>query len=203
METTKKILQYFKIHQFPIRSLILNSQFSLLNYNSTFTSYILHLTSYMNQDTQLKLKLELYWIVATILIVVGIMYPIYTALENYFFFWINILFIVVFVTFFRYIFFLKYTLIAYNLRLKLALMFLSLPLLIVLVGNFNDFRNYIDEQGIQSLFEHLSFQENDKLSSYMKNETIFFSVGSIITGVAFPLRMLISVWRQYNGKEKI
>ena len=157
----------------------------------------------MDQHTRLKIKLELYWILATIILIIGVMYPIFTAVDNYFFFWINILFIAVFVTFFRYIFFLRYTLIAYNLKLKLLLMVLSFPLLIVLVANFNDFRNYIDEQGIQSLFEHLSFKENDRLSNYIKNETIFFSVSSIIVGVAFPLRMLISVWRQYNKKGTI
>lgn len=145
----------------------------------------------------------MYWIIATIILIIGVMYPIISTVDNYRFFWTNILFVFVFATLFRYIFLLKYTLIAYNLKIKLAVLAISFPLIILLIARFNDFRNYIDEQGIQSLFEHLSAKQNDSLSNYIKNETIFFSVASIMVSIMLPIRMLISVWRQYNKKLSI
>ncbi len=60
----------------------------------------------------------------------------------------------------------------------------------------------MDEQGLQTLFENFSATQNDKLSNYLKSETIFFAVGSIIVSTILPIRMLISIWRQYNGKGK-
>jgi len=58
----------------------------------------------------------------------------------------------------------------------------------------------MDEQGLQSLFEKFSARENDEMTTYIKAETIFFAVGSIIVSAILPVRMLISVWRQYNNK---
>ncbi|HMG14322.1 MAG TPA: hypothetical protein VK590_02675 [Saprospiraceae bacterium] len=157
----------------------------------------------MDPSYKLKVKLELYWILATVVLIVGVMYPIYRNIDNYPFFWINVVFIAVFMSFIRYILFLKYTLIAHKLWAKLIILAISFPIIIFLVASFNSFRNYIDEQGIQSFFEKLSAQDNEHISSYIKNETIFFSVGSILVSVALPFRMLISVWRQINKKGNI
>jgi hypothetical protein len=58
----------------------------------------------------------------------------------------------------------------------------------------------MDEQGLQSLFEKFSALENDNMTNYIKSETIFFGVGSIIVSAILPIRMVISIWRQYNHK---
>lgn len=157
----------------------------------------------MDNKLRLKIKLELYWILATLILIVGVMYPINNSIEHYRFFWVNVIFIAVFMSFIRYILFLKYTLISHIVWAKLLFLAFSFPIIIFLISRFNDFRNYIDEQGIQSLLEKLSAHDNEMISSYIKSETIFFSVGSIIVTAALPIRMLISVWRQINKKHNI
>jgi hypothetical protein len=157
----------------------------------------------MDQSFRLKIKLELYWILATLILIVGVMYPIENSIDHYFFFWTNVVFIAVFMSFLRYVLFLKYTLIANVLWAKLLFLAISFPIIIFLISRFNDFRNYIDEQGIQSLLEKLSARDNENISTYIKSETIFFSVASIIVTAALPFRMLISVWRQINKKHNV
>jgi hypothetical protein len=36
------------------------------------------------------------------------------------------------------------------------------------------------------------------MANYIKNEFTFFSIGSLIALAAFPVRMIISVWRLHN-----
>ena len=45
---------------------------------------------------------------------------------------------------------------------------------------------------------HLHVTKQTSLINYIKNEMIFFGVGSIITGIILPFRMIISLWRMRN-----
>jgi len=79
----------------------------------------------MNKNN-LSLILEVVWWIFTLLLVVGILFPIYSkANATYPFYTSSILFIVVFVTFTRYIFLLKYTFLAHLEKLKLAIILFS------------------------------------------------------------------------------
>jgi len=62
----------------------------------------------------------------------------------------------------------------------------------------SDFHNFLDEQGLQTLVEHLNVKTQTRLMNYMKSEMIFFGVGAIISGLILPFRMLISLWRVRN-----
>ena len=62
----------------------------------------------------------------------------------------------------------------------------------------SDFRNYVDERGLQTLVNHLHVTKQTRIIEYIKNEMIFFGVGGIITGIILPFRMIISLWRMRN-----
>lgn len=155
----------------------------------------------LKNEFGLKLAFEILWSLAVILICWVVVYPIFHKSPEYPFLWSNVAFIFIFLSFTRYIFFLRHSFFSESYIFKLILMGISIPLVIVLNYYFNGFRNFIDEQGLQSLFEDFSAVESDNLTSYIKNETVFFGVGSIIVSAIVFVRMLISIWAQYNNKK--
>jgi len=152
----------------------------------------------MNQKKILIIRLEIIWWIFTSIILGGILYPILTKIEGYPFLFSNIFFVVSFFTLTRYIFLLKHTLLAQRELLKIALIFLCIPLLFFLVKELLFFRNYLDETGLETLVENKSLEEQNRMVRYIRSEMLFFGVGSVISGLLFPFRMLVSVWRVRN-----
>lgn len=150
--------------------------------------------------SRLKIVFEILWNVMISLICLLVVWPIFQKVNGYPFLWTNIAFVLVFFTFTRYIFFLRYTYLSGSILLKLVLLVVSTFLFFILYYHFTNFRNFMDEQGLQSLFENLSAEDNFRLTRYIKGETIFFGVASILVSAILPVRLLISVWRQYNKK---
>lgn len=145
-----------------------------------------------------KLTVEMVWWIFTLLFVCLIMWPIWRDVPAFPFTFQNVLLIVFFVTFTRYIFFLKLTLIARMKWIKVAIIASAVLFLFVTATAMLDFRNFMDERGLQTLVEHLDVHDQTRKMSYIKNEMIFFGVGSLITGVMLPFRMVRSLWRMRN-----
>ncbi len=153
----------------------------------------------MNERNKiLQIRLELIWWVVTLLIVLGVLFPIYKTQVEYPFWVSNTLFVVIFVTVSRFVFLLKYTFLAYRQWLKVLLAILCIPLFIYLLDEFSMFRAVVDEIGLEEIFAHLSLKGQTSMANYVKNEMLFFGAASIICSVLMPLRMLISFWRTHN-----
>jgi len=147
-----------------------------------------------------RLLVELLWIVATVVLIVLIMLPIYQKAQNFDFFIQNVGFIFFFVTFTRYIFILQYTYLYKNKWPKGVLFFLCIPIFLFLMDGLFNFQSFIDDNGAGVFYEHLSFAEQKKMAAYTRNEYIFFGVGSMITTIILPIRLIISTWRDINNK---
>lgn len=145
-----------------------------------------------------KLALELLWWMFTGLIVILVLFPIYTEVEAYPFWVPNIVFIVAFITLTRYIFLLSFTFIARRQGLKIALAFLSLLLLFYLIEQLNTFQTFLDEEGPRAILGWHPTGEQEELIAYVRSEILLFGVGSVISSIIFPFRMIISVWRYRN-----
>jgi len=162
-----------------------------------------------DQQFRLKITLEVIWWIATALIVLAVLFPITSVFKNYPFLQANIIFIVIFITFSRYIFFLKNTFLARLSWLKVILLIGCIPFLFFLISQFYNFQTFIDEEGTQSLFslkylkEQVPIKNQESLGAYIRTETIFFAVGSIITTLLMPFRMILSLWRTYNTEDKV
>ena len=152
----------------------------------------------MNQQNQLALRMEIIWWVFTLVVLGGILFPIYQKISYYPFLWTNVIFIIAFITLARYIFLLKHTFLAKRQWVKFALLFLCLPLIFWLISRLNYFQTYLDEEGLESFLSLLSLEEQASLGNYIRNEMIFFGVGALVSAVIFPVRMLISFWRTRN-----
>lgn len=158
----------------------------------------------MDSSTKLKGKLELIWWIFTLIVLAAIMVPIYNAFKTYPFWTPNIVAIIVFITYARLIFLTKHSPIAYNFPVKLFLVFFSLPLTFYLISTLFGFQDFLDTEGQNALLQPellrqpLSTIEGANLSSFVRKEMLFFTVGSIITAIMMPFRMTQSIWRTRN-----
>lgn len=138
------------------------------------------------------------WILVTVLVIAIGLYPIWDDAPSYPYFLQNALFIAAFVTFSRYLFFLPISPIAHRKGIKVAAVLTSVILVFVLATALGDYRNYIDEVGLQTLVEHLPVTRQSSLIAYMKKEMVFFGVGSILAAILLTFRLIISLWRMRN-----
>ncbi|MEZ4952662.1 MAG: hypothetical protein R2825_03705 [Saprospiraceae bacterium] len=154
----------------------------------------------MEKQKKLHIRLELIWWMITLVIIIGLFIPIYTTQKDYPFWMSNTIFVLVFITFSRYIFLLKHTFIAHRQTLKAAIAILCIPLFIFLLDEFSAFRAIAEEIGIEEMFDHLSLNGQTNMTNYVKSEMLFFGAASIISCILMPFRMLVSFWRTYNNK---
>jgi len=145
------------------------------------------------------LQLELLWVLITALVVVLVLLPVFRSAATFPFYFLNIVYIVALINCTRYIFLLPLTPIAKKETWKIILVFLCLPAIFFMVQELNLFQAFLDERGIEALVgEQLPFDRRNALGRYIHNEIMLFGVGSIISTVILPFRLLISVWRGRN-----
>jgi len=146
----------------------------------------------------LRRKLELIWWGFTLVAVSLVLLPIRLQTPDYPFYLPNALYIVIFITFARYTFFLKHTFIARMLWPKLLILAGSIILVFILIMSLGDFSNFLSEEGLQTVVGNLTVPRQYALMRYIQSEMIFFGVASVMSAIALPVRMLISIFRMHN-----
>ncbi len=152
----------------------------------------------MDQSKKLKLQLEVIWWFFTFLLAFLVMLPIMRSVPYYRFFTENVVFVITFVTFTRYIFLLKHSFIAHQKWVKMVIIGASVFVIFMLIMSIGDYNSFLKEQGLQDMVRHLPFQRQVQLLKYMRNEMLFFGVGAVIAAIVLPLRMVVSLWRVRN-----
>lgn len=145
-------------------------------------------------------QMEMGWWVFTAIVVLLILLPINIWIEGFPFYFLNTVYIVTFITLTRHLFLLKYTYLAKRESLKVIVFFLCLPLLFYVIQELNLFQTFLDENGPEAMVgSTLDISQRSAVAKYIHSEIFLFGVGSIISGVLLPLRLLLSVWRGRNG----
>lgn len=152
----------------------------------------------MDKHAGLLLRLELIWWLATLLVVIGVLFPIYNSETDYPFWFQNSLFIIVSITAARYIFLLRHTFLAYRQWLKVAITVICIPLFLYLMKEFRLFSTVASDLGLEEMFNHLSLKGQVNMSNYVRSEMLFFGSYSMISVTVMPIRMIISFWRTHN-----
>lgn len=155
----------------------------------------------MSRANTVLIQLELIWWIITALIAGAILLPILYKVPDYPFLVPNAFFILLTVTFTRYIFQLRYTFLFRTRYMKAALVFVCIIIAFLVVQEINLFQTQLDEDGIASIVGHLPLAEQQPMMKYIHSQMMLFGVGSTIGCVALPLRLIRSVWRQWNGVE--
>ena len=148
---------------------------------------------------QSKLTLELVWWIVTAVIVVLVLLPIYQGIGiDYPFYIPNIVFIIVFVTFTRYMFLTRHTFFSHTTWVKVIFIFLPIPIFFYAMDALYDFQRFLDEKGAISLMNNLNTEDQYQLAKYIRYEKLFFGTGAMITIFLMPMRMIVSIWRVRN-----
>lgn len=146
----------------------------------------------------LRLRFTLMWILLTLAVLGAFSAPLLLNGVEFPFWSSHILFILVFLTAVRYIFFLRHSWLADKQAVKVAIFFLCLWGGFLLANAVYDFRAYADETGLESFLAHLSNAEQTPLLTFIVNEMLFFGTASVISVAVLGLRMIHSVWRFRN-----
>lgn len=161
----------------------------------------------MNDKNRLLLYIELIWWILAAALAFVIVRPSYVHFYDFPFLWANVLLVVLFVIYVRYLFFLKHTFIANSMAAKITFIVASIPLFIYLISQVHAFQVYLDNDGLDKLYAIMKGEPSqDRLHAivkYIRNEFLLFGMGSIILIVLVPFRMLVSIWRQYNNTGKV
>jgi hypothetical protein len=144
---------------------------------------------------------EVAWIIVSILLSFIVLIPIFAYQVEYPFILHNVLFIIGFVTFTRWLFLWKFTPYAWSKWLKLSLVFLMIPVIFTGISMFFEFRVYLDDIGLQEILSRLRDIDQRNLALYIRSEMIFFGTAYIITSILIPFKMIWSIWKQYNRNE--
>jgi hypothetical protein len=152
----------------------------------------------MEQRQRLSLLLELIWWIVTAVVVLAVLYPIHRAMYVWPYQTWNIVFIVVFITFSRYIFQLRHTFLARRQILKIAIILACFPLAFTLISGFNSFLSYIGDRTWEPLTGHLPLAQREPIQDYIWGEMVFFGVGSIIVIPILAVRLFVSIWTLHN-----
>lgn len=130
--------------------------------------------------------------------------PTYNVTGDKFIFFVeNTVAIVVFLSFTKYIFLLRFSPFARNKWVKFSAIFLCIPLMMYLVGSLYDFQKFVDEEGIASVLLHTEDMSYYQFGKFIRFQFVFFATGAIVVTALLPIRMIISFWRTYNTPDKV
>lgn len=158
----------------------------------------------MEQQKKLGVTLEVVFWIVTVILCIGVLFPIFNNFNSFPFLWQNALAIIISVTYTRYIFLWKYTLFAKSYVIRIFFLVTTIPLVFYLIQSMNGFQTYLDDNGYDAFMELLKKPLSDDrkvgLLQYIRSEFIFFSTAAAIAGVVLPFRMIMSFWRTKNNK---
>jgi len=143
-------------------------------------------------------QMEGLWWMVTILIAVAVVFPIYFSTGPYRFMVQNIIYVVAFITFTRYLFLLPFTFLAKRQLWKQIFIFASIPLIFFLVQELNAFQTFLDENSMEAIIGSLPVKKANSIGQYLHAEMLLFAVGAIIAAVLLPFRLGLSIWRTRN-----
>lgn len=144
------------------------------------------------------LQLELLWWVLSLAVTALIMLPIAIYTQGYPFWVPNVVYILTFLTFTRYLFLLRFSFFAHLTWFKLLLLFACIPIAFFLIQELNTFQVFVDYNETEDLVGLLPYATMESMRAYIYNEYLLFGVGSIICTVLLPFRLVISIWRSRN-----
>ncbi len=155
----------------------------------------------MENKNALLTRLEVIWWLITAIVAFIILFPLCNELSEYPFFWDNLLFIVVFITFSRLIFLLRYSFIAKQKYIKTGLIFVCIIVAFILIEKVTGFKIFLDDNGPEAIVGSLPREAQSSMMTYIKSEMMLFGVGSVISSIILPFRLVLSIWRVWNGIE--
>lgn len=154
----------------------------------------------MNISYQTQLRIELMSWLATIVIAFLVVLPIINNGIHFPFLSYNVLYIIVGLTITRYVLFWSWIPFRDSKVAKILLMFMVPLIFFPLLEGIHSFVEFNDQEGIQSILNHLSLSKFNFFVSYIRLEYLLFGMLSFLGSFLLGLKMLRSLWRQINNR---
>ncbi len=150
----------------------------------------------------IKIAMEAIWWLITFVVIWIVTAPMWAAYIKNDYIYDSILNIIIFITFTRYLFLLKYTWLAHVQAAKFIIIFSCLLLVFYLIQQFFAYQDFVDKEGTALFMSYFrpDIQPTEwyRVMNYTTKEISFFGVGAIIATIVLPFRLLVSFWRVYN-----
>ncbi len=143
---------------------------------------------------------ELVGLLLAILVSLVVIWPFILYKVDFPFIKFNFILVFISITFVRWQFFIKFSFFKDSLILHGFLFIAAIIAIIGFYGTYGDFKLFIQEVSLSSLFGHLNFKEAVWIREYLKNEFSFFSVFGIISSALFIIKLIKSVFRIVNKR---
>ncbi len=143
-------------------------------------------------------KIEILWWLITLVVCAIVMIPIYVNTPDFPLKGVNIMYIVLAITYTRYIFLLRYTPLAYSYFFKAAIVLSALIVFFLLGDGLMTLQNMLDEDGFLTFLSHLEGDSAASMFHYIRSEYFFFGVTCMVCAIIMPIRMIVSIFRQRN-----
>ena len=151
-----------------------------------------------NQVLGLELLKEALWIGISVLIAAALMFPIYSKV-HYTMIWLNGLFLVVALTYFRYAVMLKSVYVLRNKWVKAAMLLFNINFFIFVLRQEQRFMTIYDSYTIDDLgtpvHPPLALEQVDQLFRYFFTEINFAVVACLGMIAALSVRFVLSYWK--------
>ena len=141
--------------------------------------------------------LELTWWVLTAVIVTIILLPIRLAGIPFHFWQYNLFFIIVSVTFGRFLFFFHLHPLYKSKIFKISMIFLVPVLFFPMVEGLHSFIEFNDREGIQTLLTHLSNQRQNQFRWFIQREYLILAIAAFVSSFLMIIKMIRALWKQY------
>ena len=149
-------------------------------------------------------KFEFQSLIFIVLFVGMILIPVWMTSGSFYPFYIeNIVSIIIFLSFTKYIFLLRFTPFSRMKWVKFAAVFLCIPVFLLLIDNLFDFQRFLDENGTVSFFKGSTDLADYNFGRFIRYQFILFTVGSLVSTVLLPVRLIISFWRVRNTPDQV
>lgn len=75
---------------------------------------------------------------------------------------------------------------------------ITVPIIFLLVEQMIGFQSYVDEEGLDDVLRNLNESDRASMFNYIRTEMLFFAMAAILGMAVLPIKMVKSVWRDYN-----
>ena len=152
----------------------------------------------MTNNTEKHWVAEILWWIITLIICSLVLLPISVHEVPFQFIGFNVLYVIVGMTWCRYLLFFNSHPLAYSRIFKILLIFVAPLFFFPMLEGIHAFLEFNDREGLQSILSHLSFKKQVWLMRYIRSEYLFFSFMSFLGSFALIIKMIRAFWKQYK-----
>lgn len=154
--------------------------------------------SMASNHTEKHWTAELLWWIITVITSILVLWPLSVYEVPFPFMWYNLLYIIVGLTWCRYLVFFDSHPLAFSRIFKVVLIFLVPIIYFPLLEGIHSFLEFNDREGLQSILTHLPLKKQTWLIRYIRTEYLFFSFMSFLGSLLLIIKMIKAFWRQYK-----